>query len=122
MTRALILSALAITLLAGCAGRHRGEPIVDMRGVDPVRYQNDLADCRQYGAQVGIGADAATGAVAGAVLGGAVGAVAGNSDTAKRSAGVGAVLGGARGAAGGAQERNQVVRNCLRNRGYAVLN
>lgn len=122
MTRATILSALIIMLLAGCAGRQRGEPIVDMRGVDPARYQADLADCRQYAQQVNVGADAATGAVTGAVVGGAVGAAAGNSDTAKRSAGVGAVLGGARGAAGGVQERNQVVRNCLRNRGYAVLN
>jgi len=121
--RALIVTIFGLTLLAGCAGRaQRSEPIVDMKGVDSARYQTDLAECRQYAEQVPVGADAATGVVAGGVLGGAVGAIAGNSDTAKRSAGVGAVLGGARGTAGALRERNQVVRNCLRNRGYSVLN
>jgi outer membrane lipoprotein SlyB len=121
--RALIVAIVGLALLAGCAGRtQRSEPIVDMKGVDPVRYQTDLAECRQYADQVTVGADAATGVVAGGVLGGAVGAVAGNSDTAKRSAGVGAILGGARGTAGALRERNLVLRNCLRNRGYSVLN
>ena len=32
------------------------------------------------------------------------------------------VLGGAKGTSRGLDERQRVVRNCLRNRGYAVLN
>ncbi|MEZ5557839.1 MAG: hypothetical protein R3E86_04750 [Pseudomonadales bacterium] len=121
---AAALTALALALLAaGCAGRHpvRG-PIVDLKGVDRQQYHTDLADCERYADQVAVGAQAATGAVAGAVVGGLIGAAAGDSDTAKRSAGAGAVIGGARGTAGGIEERHRVVRNCLINRGYAVLN
>jgi len=123
MYRRLALIALSVTLLAGCAGRgHRGEPIVDMKGIDPVRYQADLMECRQYADQVNVGRDAVTGAAVGAVIGGAAGAAARDSDTAKRSAGVGAIFGGARGTSAALEERNRVIRNCLRNRGYAVLN
>jgi hypothetical protein len=39
-----------------------------------------------------------------------------------RSAGVGAVGGGVQGAASGMRERDQVIHNCLRGRGYRVLN
>jgi hypothetical protein len=35
-----------LLLLAGCADRP-GDPIVDMQGVDPAKYQQDLADCRE---------------------------------------------------------------------------
>ena len=41
-----LLTAGLLLLLAGCAGR-RGDPIVDMQGVDPVKYQQDLAYCRE---------------------------------------------------------------------------
>jgi len=118
------LAALAAaTLLGGCAAQQPGrDPIVDLKGVDPARYQVDLAECRTYADQVGVGQDAAVGAVTGAVLGGVTGAVARDSDTAKRAAGVGAVLGGAHGTLSGLEERDRVVRTCLRNRGYAVLN
>ena len=58
----------------------------------------------------------------GALTGAAVGAAVGNSDTAQRAAGAGAVVGGAKGTGRGVAERDRVVRNCLRNRGYAVLN
>jgi hypothetical protein len=34
----------------------------------------------------------------------------------------GAIIGGAKGVGKGVHERRTVVRNCLRNRGYAVLN
>ena len=49
-------------------------------------------------------------------------AIAGNSDTAERAAGVGGVIGGAKGAGSGLRERDRVVKNCLRGRGYRVLN
>jgi hypothetical protein len=40
-----LLTGGLLVLLAGCAGRPR-EPVVDMQGVDPVKYQQDLADCQ----------------------------------------------------------------------------
>lgn len=55
-------------------------------------------------------------------MGGALGAIAGNSGTAERAAGVGGVIGGAKGAGSGLRERDRVVKNCLRGRGYRVLN
>jgi len=121
-------ATLGVALLAGCAAQQPARatsaraPIVDMKGVDAVQYETDLDECRQYAEQVDVGEDAATGAVAGAVLGGVTGAVARDSDTAKRAAGVGAVLGGAHGTLSGLEERDRVVRTCLRNRGYSVLN
>lgn len=44
LTNGVLVGGLC--LLAGCAGR-RGDPIVDMQGVDPAKYQQDLADCRE---------------------------------------------------------------------------
>ena len=118
-----IVVALA-ALAAACAGhRHdSGDVIVDTRGVDMHAYHHDLEECRAYADQVGVGRRAAGGALAGAVVGGAVGAIAGNSDTAERAAGVGGVIGGAKGAGSGLRERDRVVKNCLRGRGYRVLN
>ena len=55
-------------------------------------------------------------------MGGLVGAALGDSRTAQRAAGVGAVSGGARGAGATKQEKDVVVKNCMRNRGYRVLN
>ncbi|MEQ8857520.1 MAG: hypothetical protein RIC56_02625 [Pseudomonadales bacterium] len=116
----VLLVCLMLILATGCAGR-RG-PIVDMRGVDAAQYRLDRMECQEYAEQVAVGGRAAGGAAAGAVVGGLIGAAVGNSDTAKRTAGAGAVVGGARGTGDAVQERQMVVRNCLRNRGYAVLN
>lgn len=66
--------------------------------------------------------DAAGGALGGAVIGGALGAIFGNSSTAGRMASGGAVIGGAGKAGEAEQEKGQVLRNCLRGRGYRVLN
>jgi len=94
-----IVSILLVALaLAGCAGRNAGGPIVDMKGVDPAQYRIDRMECQDYAEQVAVGGRAAGGAAAGAVVG------------------------GARGTGDAVRERQQVVRNCLRNRGYAVLN
>jgi hypothetical protein len=57
------------------------------------------------------------------VVGGAVGVIVGDSsEAAARGAGVGAVTGGARGIAQGERDKVQVVKRCLRGRGYKVLN
>jgi len=117
----MVLVSLLLVVLAGCAGRSSG-PIVDMRGVDPVQYRQDLAECNSYADQVAVGQRAAQGAVAGAAVGGALGAILDRETSAGEGAAAGAVVGGARGTAAGVRERRQVVRNCLRNRGYAVYN
>src|SRR5690606_39285529 len=48
-TRSAVLVVVALAL-AACARSY--EPIVDMKGVDQARYQQDLAECRAYAEQV----------------------------------------------------------------------
>ena len=87
--------------------------VVDKQGIDEAQYQQDLSDCR---------AVAAEGAAGGAIIGGILGAIFGNSGTAGRMAGGGAVIGAAGKAGDAEQEKSQVVKNCMRGRGYRVLN
>jgi len=118
MTR-LLLPLMLLALLCGCAARG---PIIDRQGVDMAQYQRDLADCEAYATEVDTGRKVGGGALAGAVVGGAVGAILGDRHTAARIAGVGAVTGSARGAGTAATEKRSVVRQCLNGRGYRVLN
>ncbi|TDG15952.1 glycine zipper family protein [Seongchinamella unica] len=98
------------------------EIIIDNKGVDMSRYEVDLAECRAYATEVKTGQKAAKGAASGALIGGAIGAITGDSRKAAEGAGVGAVTGGARGASQGQQGEIQVVKTCLRGRGYRILN
>lgn len=114
-----LLAALLAT--AGCTTSK--EVIIDRKGVDMSRYAADKAECEVYAQEVRTGEKVARGAASGAVVGGAVGAIIRDStEGAVRGAGVGAVTGGARGAAEGEREEMQVVKRCLRGRGYRVLN
>ena len=98
------------------------EIIIDRKGVDPARYEQDLAECRAYSEEVKTAEKAARGAASGAVVGGLIGAAVGNSRDAQRGAGAGAVTGGAKGVSQGEQDEVRVVKSCLRGRGYRVLN
>ncbi len=111
---------LVLLALAGCTTTD--EIIVDRKGIDVARYEQDLAECRLYAEEVKKGAKVAKGSVSGAVVGGLFGAAVGNSSDAQRGAGVGAVTGGARGVRQGEQEEIQVVKRCLSGRGYRILN
>ena len=124
----LILLVLAVT---GCSHNHHrhgsnqasgGNIIIDNKGVDLYQYNQDLDECRGFATQVPVAGNATKSAVGGAVLGGVVGAIAGNSSTAKKGAGVGAVVGAVKGTGSSYRERQKVVKNCLRGRGYRVLN
>lgn len=109
--------------LAGCGD---DRPIVDMKGVDQQRYEQDVAECREIADQVGVGNSAASGgllgAIGGAAVGAAVGAVTGSPGT---GASIGAAGGGAggvfQGARSGQTKQERVLRNCLKGRGYRVL-
>jgi outer membrane lipoprotein SlyB len=115
----LIMTSLVVILCcSGCANRNK--VIVDPYGVDMARYRYDLQQCQQIAEQVSSRAGGQ--AVSSAVVGGLIGAAVGNSDTAKRGASVGAVTGMASGAKATKEEKLLVIKNCLRNRGYRVLN
>jgi outer membrane lipoprotein SlyB len=119
------LALVSILVLSACA-HHRqhsgGDIIIDTKHVDMGAYYQDLHECRSYAAQVNVGEKVATKAVTGAVVGGAIGAIVGDSSSAARAAGVGGVLGAVKGTGQGYREKQRVVRNCLRGRGYRVLN
>jgi outer membrane lipoprotein SlyB len=120
MRRITTLLIMACLLLAGgCAG-HGSKPIIDPEGVDMAQFDADVAECEQIASQVEEKAGGQ--AAGGAVVGGLVGAIVGGRSSAVVGAGVGAVGGGARGSAATQQEKSQVVKNCLRNRGYKILN
>jgi len=119
------LAAVILFTLTACSSIEDvtgNTPIIDTQGVNLSRYEDDLAECQAYADEVQIAQKAAAGSVSGAVIGGLLGAVWGNSNTAQRGAGVGAVSGGAKGVIGGVRERDRVIKRCLMGRGYRVLN
>ncbi len=112
------VAAAAVLIITGCSGATG--PIIDTKGVDMTRYRTDLAECESYATQVSTGAAVGKGAAGGAAVGAAIGAIAGGG--AAQGAGIGAVSGGAESARISDREKADVVRNCLRGRGYRVLN
>lgn len=122
----LWLSVAFALLLTGCASGYRyGAPqevIIDTLGIDPYQYQVDLADCKDYAANIDVSNRTVEGAAEGAVVGAVLGAVVGNSNTTKRGAGAGAVLGGVKSNERARHEQSKIVKRCLKGRGYKVLN
>jgi hypothetical protein len=117
MKTPILVPAVVLALSAGCASHP--DPIIDTKGVNMARYEVDLRECRAYAEEVSVAGGAAKGAAAGAVVGAAAGAISGDAD---RGAGYGAIGGGARSALYNQREKERVVKNCLRGRGYRVLN
>ena len=113
---------LAVTMIAACASKPASRVIVDTKGVDMSKYYIDRADCEAFAEQVRSGEKIAQEAGKGAAVGGAVGGIYRGSDGIARGAGAGAVVGGVRGYEKSENEQFRVVRNCLRGRGYRVLN
>ena len=108
---------IGFVLITGCAANPK--PIIDTKGVDPERYARDMAECEQYTDEIAIAAGAAKGTAAGAAVGAATGVVTGDVG---ESAGLGAIYGGTRSALEADREKQQVWKNCMRGRGYRVLN
>ncbi|WP_208111944.1 glycine zipper domain-containing protein [Zavarzinia compransoris] len=93
----------------------------------PGYYNSDLAYCQNLADQVPSANEAAgrglAGAALGAVAGGIIGSLSGNFGTGLAAgAGLGAASGIASGGISAEQEKRQVINNCMRNRGYSVLN
>jgi len=117
MKNQALIICMASTLFIGTVN---AAPVIDPNGVDMGQYQRDLAECEQISQQAQRTGGSA--AVRGAAVGGALGAITGNSSRAKKGAGVGAVMGGLGSRASTNAERSTIVKNCIRNKGYTVLN
>ncbi|MBK0327044.1 glycine zipper family protein [Rhodobacteraceae bacterium F11138] len=118
----MLIAALASTaLLAACAGKGANvDPILD--GAPTAQFQSDLAACRGLArSQSQLDHQTMTTAALGAGVGGVLGGVDDDGDALG-----GAVAGALAGAAAGVSEANDtradVVLNCLRGRGHAVVN
>ena len=112
----IFLVLLVSVLPISCAS----SVIIDDRGVDRATYERDLADCERIAEQVETGKKAGKSALFGAAVFGTLGLITGEG--VGSGAAQGAVVGGASGGLDGDREEKQVVKNCLRNRGYKVLN
>ncbi|WKD48592.1 glycine zipper family protein [Microbulbifer spongiae] len=123
-------TGFCMVLIAACAAQPEQVPgaggiVIDTWGVNINQYQADLAECKgiAYSTYSDQGRRGLAGAAGGAVVGGALGAIVGDSSrSAAAGAGAGALVGGLSGAGSAGAEANQIIKNCLRGRGYRVLN
>lgn len=121
-----IIILFSILFLSSCATYH---PVVDSQSVsDQTKYNRDVTDCRVLASQNtdtfrSVAKDSLIGGAIGAGTGTLLGVITGN--TAKGLA-TGAVIGGLAGGTKGAydseNEYETIFRNCMRGRGYYVLN
>ena len=117
MNKLIILFCALI--FTGCATHNY---VIDPKGVDMNQYAIDLQECQAISKQVSLGDGVAESAVAGAVVAALVGAVAGDSETAAEAGTIVGLEAGAAKATENDLEREMIVKNCLSNRGYVVLN
>ena len=113
----VVIVVAVVGVLAACSGA--SGPIIDTKGVDLAQFERDKAECEGFASQVSTGQAVGRGAAGGAAVGAAIGAITGSAG---RGAGIGAVTGGAESARISDRERANVLSNCLRGRGYRVLN
>lgn len=118
-------------LITGCANAPTAsglwhQPLVDTQrpGYDAGRFGGDVYDCNQIAGQrpSGVGDGAAGGLLMGAVLGAIVGNALGDTGGgAAYGAAFGGVSGAAQGGAEGVSRHTRIVQDCMRGRGYTVL-
>ena len=136
MNNSLLPALIIIVLtLAGCAGHSK--VIVDTYGINLDIYQKDLAECQQLANQVE--SNVVEGIVGGAIVGAIIGGISGRHNkghhyrhrykhhneyrlSASSSAKLGAVSGGLLAGSGAVHQSNRVLKNCIADRGYRVLN
>lgn len=117
-----IICLVLTTFLVACSdAATRYEPVID--GPLGEKYPQDLNECRSLAASQGsLGNDAGGKAAAGAGIAAATTAIFNNSGTNVLDA---AVVGAAAGLTASAFEQNKrkerIIRNCLKKRGYAVV-
>lgn len=118
ITRLLVPGLLA-ALAGGCAAHP--DPIIDTKGVDPERLAEDWDECEAYTEEIIVAQGVGKGAAVGAAVGAATGAVSSRRDVGE-AVGVGAIYGGTRSGLDADRQKQKVFKNCMRGRGYRVLN
>ena len=125
-----LLYLLCFCLVSGCISTQSdsifdqgsGKPIVDTKGVNMTQYELDLEECSTFSEDISTGKSIAKGVVTGATVGAVIEAITDNARSRRDAIEVGAVTGGTQSGIRSVQEKEQIVRRCLRGRGYKVLN
>lgn len=119
MKKQILILGLSLIVMNGCAAKS-GNIVVDHQGVDINEFKVNLAQCEELATQAE--SKVGKGLVGGAVVGAIAGNIVGDNKTRRKGAKLGALGGLIKGAIATKRERTIIVKNCLRNRGYAVLN
>ena len=117
---------LNLCFVIGCAQTDLSDrndiAIIDTRGVDESVFKKDYSECSDFAKNIDLtDRTLRQGAVAGAT-GAAVGAIIGGEEAAKKIGGSAAVLNAVEANLDGRNEQAKIIKNCLRGRGYKVLN
>ena len=117
---------LNLCFVIGCAQTDLSDrndiAIIDTRGVDESVFKKDYSECSDFAKNIDLTERTLKqGAVAGAT-GAAVGAIIGGEEAAKKIGGSAAVLNAVEANLDGRNEQAMIIKNCLRGRGYKVLN
>ena len=117
---------LNLCFVIGCAQTDLSDrndiAIIDTRGVDESVFKKDYSECSDFAKNIDLTEKTLNqGAVAGAT-GAAVGAIIGGEEAAKKFGGSAAVLNAVEANLDGRNEQAKIIKNCLRGRGYKVLN
>jgi hypothetical protein len=113
---------LSLVVLAACANTGANyEPIID--GTKGENYATDLAACQSLAASnTSLDESAVRNTATGAVVAGASSAIFnGNSDDLGEAVAVGALAGIAASGLNNVNEKENIVKNCMRGRGYNVI-
>lgn len=115
-----------LCFVVGCAQTDLSDrndiAIIDTRGVDESVFKKDYSECSDFAKNIDLTERTLKqGAVAGAT-GAAVGAIIGGEEAAKKIGGSAAVLNAVEANLDGRNEQAKIIKNCLRGRGYKVLN
>ena len=107
-----------LLFLSGCVH----QPVIDTKGVNMAQYDIDLKECQAFADQKKPAANAAVGAVGGAILGAAITSLLGGSRQMRNTNSMAGALGGAAGAGGRTiASQKRIVYRCMAGRGYNVL-
>ena len=114
--------------LSGCVANSSGsifessKPIIDTKGVNMSQYDIDLEECSVFSEDISTGKSIAKGAATGAAVGAVIEAITDDVRSRRDAIEVGAVSGGAKSGIRAVREKEQILKRCLRGRGYKVLN
>ena len=96
--------------------------IIDTRGVDESVFKKDYSECSDFAKNIDLTERTLKQGAVAVATGAAVGAIIGGEEAAKKIGGSAAVLNAVEANLAGRNEQAKIIKNCLRGRGYKVLN